>query len=762
MASRQSLSRRAVSTNSPPLQPDINHNVNPDFLLTFVLKLAIVNYRSEPRFRVSDTINTQMESLTVSPSSRRSSYVALSSASTTGSPASSDKSKQSKSELPKNMVKLLSDKLVKLLTVSSSKYIPDATSRIVFARFYTSFKGQVAETITSSRSPFDLLMVFLSETKKELNSPRLADGDPSSRDPNIYGERFIDLLVDILNEKGYTSSHASLIEILHGLKSSLSKRETVKPTVTPAMRVNGGHGAKNSISGNLSTDNSIKPTFKLSDMDTAIFLCQLFNYSHEQMQQMVHSLKGVATSESAVSELKFFKNELEVYNRHPSYTREDFSSDASFNSWKAYELSQIDSHLQSFYKVKPSLQDIEPFRPVPGEPINFIYTPPDPKSFYRLLVIKCLEFDHGNSSNLVLSNKSANLLLKVSNSWRLTSITRPLLLLNASVELYFISVYTLDKLRDDVFELVRHQITDNGRDLFDPQAWPECDKALSYATMSQLFSSVVDQITTQLEGILDAKRPDINSLLGFMGNEIIPYTMFDGYPPLDPSSSQISAIKNLIIRVAEDNYQEQVEKIPRDESFAMEHILQVADVLLSNSTLIQKRYKKPLFGMVNIAEIVISSYFKAFSEDSNLMVQHYFATLKARNLEPPFPSVKELYSKLVLARHFYKSYIGGDFSFNIEARLKPYALKSVQESSVMASSWLEKIVASDDFLPIKVVDEDDIGNVATAEENNQSLTSSSVSDLFASFDGILKMVKSLEWENDVHLATFYTIAMKVR
>ena len=66
---------------------------------------------------------------------------------------------------------------------------------------------------------------------------------------------------------------------------------------------------------------------------------------------------------------------------------------------------------------------------------NF-FTPPDTKSFYHMLLKLCLRNDSHNDSNLILSKDSSELLNKVGNAWRITPITRSLLLLNVSSDLY--------------------------------------------------------------------------------------------------------------------------------------------------------------------------------------------------------------------------------------------------------------------------------------------------------------------------------------
>lgn len=760
MSSRGSVPRRAVSTNLNRYDSSLNTGVSSDYLSTYLIKLAILHYRTEPRFRVSENISAQMDSLTINlhtPShSRKSSYAGLtssgSSVSMSGLNSNSmplDKIKSSKSVLPKNIIEIINRRLVSLFTTSNSPYTPDEISRRIFARFYTSLNGRVAETIKKSRSPFELLMFFLKEASKELQAYYSQTGEMGSTDPSVYAPQFIQFLIDSLTEKGYGSSHASLISELKSFKSASSRGETLRPSMNPnASPKPSNHGSHGSISGALGIDTSVQPSFKLSDMAIAKYVGALFGYSQDHVQQLIKAMTSEATDTAAVAELKFFKDELEVNSRHPSYTRTDFSSESAFREWKIYELQAMDQQINHFIKGKSSLATVLPFQPIPGESISFTYTPPDPKSFYRLLIQKCLRYDaQGASDALILSKDSSDLLSKVGNAWRLSSTTRALILLHVSSEFYEQGIFSLDKLTREVFELAIHQITDNGKEDFDPESWPECDKSISYFTMKSLYTAIVNQIIMLLEGIFNAKRPEIKSLMQFLGQTLIPFAEFKAYPELDPTPDQIVAIKDMVINVAEDKYQELVSEIPRDHTFSYEHVLHVADVVISRAKLLQKRYPNPLFGKVNIARLAISTNFKAFSEDCNLMVQHIIATMQAQDKDFSLNEITSLYDKLVETRQIYSQVFNSPFSFDIEGRFEPFALKEIQTSSDLTATWVDASISRDTFLP--------------PEGADNSYISSSVGDAFTSFNEIVKIVNDLNWQNQVHIATFYTVMMKV-
>lgn len=755
MAARGAVSRRAVSANLNRLDSTF-YDVSPDHLFTFLLKLAILTYRCEPRFRVSDSLSQGVDSIALnshSPShSRKGSYVGLTSRDSATSMAGLasgtvqlDKIKSSKSKLPKNIIEIVNKKLPLLFSSPTTAYTPDEISRRIFARFYTSLNGQVAETIRRSRSPFELLMIFLKEASKELQVYYAQTGELGSLDPSIYAPQFIQFLIDALTDKGFSSSHAKLLSELKSFKDASARGETLRPTMPSGPSRTNGHGSHNSISGFIGLETL--PSFKLSDMTVAKYLTALFGYSEDQVQQMIDQLKGEATEAASVAELRFFRDELELNNRHPTHTRTDFSSESAFQDWKAQELHGLDQQINNLVKNKHSLSSVLPYQPTVGEPITFVFAPLDPKSFYRVLLKLCLRRDEQwATDSLLLSKESSDLLLRVGNTWRLSPVTRALVLLNVSCEFYDQGIITLQKLGSDVFGLARLLITENEKEEFNPNAWPESDKALSYFTMKSLYSALVNKITALLIGIYNDKKPEIAVYMNFLGNTLLDFAEFDGYQELDPTPEQISDIKDTIINIAEDKYQELVSEIPRDHTFSYEHVLHVADVVIDRAHRLLKRYPKPIFGKVNIAQVAIRTNLKAFSEDCNLMIQHIIATMQAQNLEFTLGEISSLYSKLIETREIYKEFLKGSFSFDIESRFEPFALQQIQVSSDMAVTWVDPIVARDGFLPPK--------------DSDESFISTSVGDLFTSFNEIVKIVSDLNWENQIHVATFYTIMMK--
>lgn len=750
------MPRRAVATHLSR-SADAFVDVSPDYLFSYLIKLAILHYRCEPRFRVSEILpqgnETSSSNSLISAHGRRGSFVGLSSRdSFIGVPSGGlqlDNIKSSKSVLPKNIVEIISKRLPELIRSCHPLYTPDEISRRIFGRFYSSLVGQVADSIRKSRSPFELLMIFLKEASKELKTYYAQTGDVGSTDPSLYAPQFIQFLIDTLNDKGYSSSHANLLSELKSVKSASSRGETLKPSFQNGSSKPNGHSSHASISGSLVLDNFVKPSFELSDMTIAKHLTSLFGYSEAQVQQMIDSMKLEATEAAAVAELNFFRDELEINNRHPSYVRTDFSSESAFQDWKDHELYAIDQQLKHFIKIKPSLESVLPFQPIPGEAIMFIYTPPDPKSFYRVLLQLCLRRDAQWANDaLLLSKDSSDLLSKVSQAWRLSSVTRAVIMLNVACGFYEQGIFTLDRLSSDVFVLARLLITDNDKEAFNPDAWPESDKAVSYVTMKSLYSTLVHKIIGLLAGIFNTKRPEIGIYIQFLGNYLVEFAEFDGYPELDLSPDEIAEIRETVIAIAEDKYQELVSEIPRDHTFSYEHVLHVADVVIQRARLLLKRYPSPLFGRVNVARLVIQTNFQAFSEDCSLMIQHIIATMYAQNQEFSLGEISSLYNKLCETREIYREFLNQDFSFDIESRFEPFALQQIQVSSEMAVTWVDPIISRDTFLPSK-----DAGN---------TYISTSVSDAFTSFNEIVKIINDLNWENQVHVATFYTVMMRVR
>lgn len=728
--------------------------VSPDFLLTYLVKLAILHYRGEPRFRAPDKLPSEMASLSINSQAatrRTSSYAGTTASASPGISSNGlDRIQSSKSQLPKDVVEILKARLEGIVIFKKTlKYTPDDLSKRIFGRFLGSLSGPtVSAAIKRSRSPFDLLMFFLTDASKELQTYNESTQTHGTTDPSVYVPNFIHLLVDSLREKGYGSSHASLISELESFRAASSKGQTLRPKSSQLSNPRGPDGSSPNSLG--PEANVVKPSFKLSDMTSAKYLADLFGYSPELMQSTINSLKDEATEKAAVAEIKFLRDDLEIQNRHPTYSRSDFHSESAFNTWKSAELITLNQQATHFIKQKSSLATVLPLKPEAGSDPNYVYLPPDPRSFYRLLVQMCLQHDATVESDLILSKSALDLLQKVTQAWRLTHVTRGLIFFHVSVHFYEEEKFSLTKLAGSAIDLARAHISDHNKELIEKDNWPESDKLIAYGAMKELHSWIVDKIVLLLQGIFNTKRPDIKPFMMFLADNCEFFSDFPGYPEVDITPDQHMAIKEVVIGAAQDRYGELVAELPRDHTLSHEHLVRMADELNAYAKVLKKRYPGKLFG-VSISKLALRDNYASFAKDCEVLVNHVLAMQKKKDYYLSISELSTLYEVLCETRASFVVELRTPFPFDIEDQLQPFVYNQLQLAFDKPVTWVDPAIGQDSFtLPL-----------LEPGHHREIFCSSSVGDIFSSFNDAIGLLNNLQWDNQVHLALFYTIAMKV-
>lgn len=726
---RRSVPRRAVSSTrsiKANLQP--NDDIQTEDLYPYLIKLAILYYRTEPRFWVPIQV-PQSDSSPQKGHARRMSSL----------PNSSHSEllefSKSKASLPSKIPELLDEKL-KEIAYNKTFYSNDEFAKRIFLAFYAGFNETTKREISKSKRVEDLLMKFISTSEKEIGKAERQNFEIANSD--YYTCLFCQLLLQILKENKYYQSHANLITQLERYKSSLAQSSTLRPNSTNGSRYNGTINTPE-------TPTFPTPSFQLSDMNYAYSLVDLFNTTDSRVQQSIDSYKNQTTIELAVSELKGIRDELQANNHHLTYQRSHFSSESAYHQWKAQELLAIDAIIEKFTSRHPSIAEVYSSQPIiSNNQVCYNFTPPDPKSYYKLLLQLCLQRDSkqwDSSSDLILSKKSQDLLNKVAYFWRISAITRSRILLYVTSSLYEKDVFTLDKMKTKVFPLIDRLELENGaRDI-----WTEYDRRFSFETMQKLHTKIIDQVIDRLDGIYDTKKPAIGPLLQFIGDYVVPNAEHEGYPSLDITPDQIAKAEEKIKEIADQKYYELVEEIPRDKNFSSTHICQLANNLISMAERLQKRYKHPLFNQIETPIVATKVTLESFAEDSKIMISYLLS-----NSTPDDFSLKdlmELYKSLKQVRDLYIQLFPTPFTFDIETKLDPFVFYNIQSSSEILVSWVEANVEKDTF--------------SSPSEASDSLISSSVKDSFASFNSASKLVKDLGWTNEVQLAKYYTSTMKV-
>jgi C2 domain/MUN domain len=766
------VARRAVSrgttsdrAGSPaPSWKPLNRKVTDHSLYPYLLRLAILSYRTQPRFRYSGQSGYAEDRLTPTHSrsqshSRRSSqhenlavltpenshnslsshlgHHSSNSWSGTSSPASGDALSFS-SKVPKETLKLLLVRF-KAIALKVDHESDDPLLRRSYLAYYAMLlTPDFMKRMKESRRAEDLVMMFLSCAAKELNKLAVSPSDLRGV-VDKHAAAFVQLLIGVIREAGGSSS-SPLINQLESYRSSL-ENDTVL-------------SVRNTNSDNGHHSQQVGPTFSLPDMFLAQDLGKLLLVADSELQRDIENAKDEATEVQAVGELRFIEQELVNHHKHPVYGRQDFSSVSEFEFWRESELEAMSQQINHFSNGQNITTVCPPqIHPDTGD-YEFYYFPPDSKSYYRHLLKRCLERDtraagrelshDPQSATVLLSKHSTDLLTKAASVWRIPAPTRGVLLLDVAEELFSDETLSIAGVKDS-FSVAKYICTDAHKREMEPASWPASDRMLYSNVLTALQAEFINRVGTILENVYAESPPKIGPLLEILEEYVFSQDRFDGYATFLPTEIQIDGLKDLLISVAERKYDELIDNIPRDNTLDLLHIIDLADKLIAIAKRLSKRYKMALFGELKISFVSTERHLSLFSADSQSMFNHL---MTHTNEDPSFEDIVILYKKLVEIRDLFEQVnsTNATFSFKIEETFYPFIIKWAESSSDLAVSWVDPAIESDKFLPIDV--------------EAGALNSSSVNDIFTSFNSGLSLIRDFHWKNQVHVAQLHTILLK--
>ncbi|ANB13498.1 hypothetical protein AWJ20_1792 [Sugiyamaella lignohabitans] len=774
-----SASRSSSISEVGPSWRQLSARITDSALYPYILRLAILTYRVQPRFLTGADLNPLSRSR--SPDSNLSvpgqlhkthsrstsdggsrlnngSYdLGQSSLSSARSPSFSQK-------LPKGVPKLLVSKFKDMAQPGT------LTDNPLLKRCYLVFYLDLSDPTTlrqikETRQAEDLVMRFISCSAKELSKA----GVPHSQLNSLIDKHcaaFVNLLIQTIKDSSShsSSSHQALIKQLESYESSLnsSRGEVLQPRITASAN------STNMLGGN-EQRNTVAASFELDDMALAKDISSLLLISKSEIQRDIDRMKSEATEGLAIDELKSIQLALRGYDRHPVYQAIDFTSDSEYQRWKESEVEAIHKQIAIFEnaaRFDASTPRKDASIPDPTKGLYFI--PSDTKSFYRHLLKRCLERDFTASGNerlanpesitILMSKSSIDILTKAANLWRIPSVTRAVILLDVSEEMLKEGLFTLANL-DEAFNLAKHVVESDkkGTLAWSPHTWPYCDKVHFVTVLSEFQKSIMHRIEEALRQIYDDSPPKIRPYLEALDKYILAYTALgqeqqkhgdpaSTFTGLEPSAKQIKRLKKTIIAAAEEKYGSLIDIIPRDHTLDPLHIVDLADKVIGTAKRLQKRYKSPLFGKISVPVISAEQHLTMFSLDSQSMFAHMMTIFNARQEEPSFEDMILLYKKMTEIRDLFVQVSELQFGFDIEGSFYPFVVKWAESSAQLAQTWVEPAIQSDKFLPV--------------DEETGILNSISVVDIFQSFRSALDMVNGLRWRDEVQIAKILTILMK--
>ncbi|GEQ67812.1 hypothetical protein JCM33374_g1478 [Metschnikowia sp. JCM 33374] len=657
--------------------------------------------------------------------------------------------------LPSHLLADLKAKLNKVAMTKSSSY--DDLTRRSLLRFYGDLLDpRCINEINRANSVDILVMKFVSTANKEITKLGSIASESISAAVFQQTEIFIGIIINLVSKD---KNSDALVSKLNEHKASLSPKNSSPSSSTSSVSATAASSPGISVNSVLPT-----PSFDLSDIDQSHLglLKSLFDVDSTQLQKDVLRLKTFVTPKALSKDLDqvLFYVGKDIGRYQPA----SFASDSAYQSWKKREIELCDL-LSKKYPV-PAPMKLLPAPQLPsGEEFYILPTNSTSTPFYVALCKLCI-LDHRKRSensatnpddNSIFTNKSKDILSLCARLWRIDVPTKAVCLYTAahmtgilldplfSTDAQKLSPISLQTTQS-VLQTCKRVVEDGGLDWDQKEYWclkdqDEWANNLGY-TYSELFLSIKDCLGAVLSKTI---KPKFGPYLAFLADYVETDSLFHKVEATSLPKKWEKRLTKVLLRTSELSYVRYIAKLPRDNTASIADVLDIADSLIEDVKLLQKRYKTPLLGFLDVPKTYAAVVMGMFASDSKKILKHVIGHVKARGEFLNYGDALEAYKSLCEIRsvHQQVSPPSTPFAFDLEKFFFPYLESWVSESSDKIKEFVTNALMADKFEPIDI-------------ENDEKKYSTSVHDIFTFITQYLKILSDLNWQDEYQLALIYT------
>jgi hypothetical protein len=694
----------------------------------------------------------------------------------------------------------------------------DAAVKRTFAEAYTAFtEAGFRKRMDKERRVEDLVLIFYSNATKALQKGKAPDDDAWKLLVDRHVALFVRLISNTLKDHGNDKDRPELMTRL----ATLEKKLLTNDQDLFIDKGDGQGGSTIEVVAPLSVD--------VKDMVMVQTVAKIFGLRNSQVQSDIDANRKVWTEEAALTDLKAYQHCLDANTRR-TLRSDDFDLDEGYQAWKRGEVPDLSQMIAEILQAKPELvksssgsnKPLPPVRdpspsaaedkaysdlaksisspvesnslysfdqPVdmsglsledekPGrlflEESTYTFIPPDPRSFYRSVLVHAMTFDQlhapqtaeGPVATAPLSRASMELMTELCIRWRIPQFTRLVLFLDVAAQKFLDQDIGLDEL-DTAFEFVKdpppepkraHTHTQNVQPVgllsIDQSYWTVSDFANYRQILSSLHDALLRDLYDLLQNCYDKSPPSPGPVLTVLESHIL------NDPSFSQSPGEIESYRNQLTEglrsKAELVYRGYLEKeVPNDqEEWQFYHVVQLGKAVVKLCERIQKRYRKnPEIMGVNPLTILVGKMFPSFEDDANDLIQRILHVAKSNNTEVDLQDGFDLYRELVEIRRIHHSALPErPFAFHIESLLADFVWRWIATTDEKMLGLVDEAIKQDQFQ----VRSDHPEHGATDDERH----SVSVIDMFRLFNQTADQIFKLEWDDDVQYAKFMTALAK--
>lgn len=532
----------------------------------------------------------------------------------------------------------------------------DAAIKRTFAVFYTAFTEQsFRRQMEKDRRVEDLVLIFFSNATKELQKGKAPSDDGWKLMVDRHVAMFVRLLGATLKDHEWGRDRPELASRLATLESKLLKHD--QDLAAASQRAGGAGGATVEVEVPLS--------YEVRDMPLVMIVAELFDVPYNQVQADVNRNRPVWTEKAALADLKSYQNLVNLYS--PRVLRpDDFDLDEAYEAWRKVEGSELSQMMLALLRSNPelakstsrtSMQPTTPdgssrsspapwdskklpdrssrSSPLTEEPPDmndlrlqdggdhaavaeegakpFTFIPPDPKAYYRCVLVQLLTHDLNKASSeraesadspstpKLLSKESTTLLQELSMRWRIPQWTRLVLFMDVIKDKFLDQEISLEML-DAAFDHVNSAVVENKRasvaSLSDMSPfqnrsrWTIADFALMRRLLSSLHEALLRDLYDVLQHCYEPKPPTVGPIMYILENHVRSDPSFSVGE--DDDARFTAELSQGLQEKALDAYSVQLHhNVPdNQDEWQFYHVVELGKSILKLAERIQKRYKK--------------------------------------------------------------------------------------------------------------------------------------------------------------------------
>ncbi|KIW70358.1 hypothetical protein PV04_02633 [Phialophora macrospora] len=681
----------------------------------------------------------------------------------------------------------------------------------VFAIFLNTLSDPAfKKRMEADRRAEDLVLIFFSTATKELQKAHQPGDDAVKRLVDRHVALFVRLMSLILKDKDWAKDKPDLATRLQTLESKLLKGDE--------------NLATSQTNGELKTVEEVVPlSYEVKDMPLALAVGRLFGLTPTMVQSDIDKHKPVWTEKAALQDLKTYQQHLTLGTKMVLNTN-DFDTHEAYQAWKKSEGPDLSQLMLAIMQSNPDLAKSTPGGALPqfkdqaepsspsdahyaelsraisqgGEPSSYVldlpadlsalnlnlndssrhnddatqlytFIPPDPRSMFRYIMLQALNHDLNDKTNetggQLFSKDATEILNEIALRWRIPKFTRIVLFLDVVREKFVEGVLSLEML-DAAFNYVKEPMQEESKNkrssliisstLYDRNKWTIAD----FALMGKLLNAIYEYLLRDLYEVIltsyadKAQLPRLGAIMAVMDEHIRSDPSFHQSPE-DFEDFKTAAIDGLATE-ARKIYDSLLDReLPQEhEKWEFYHIMQLAKAVLKLAEKVQKRFKKnPEILGINPLMILLNCTLPAFAEDSKAMVEQVLNNAQRDGLEVPIQDGFDLYKELSDFRRVHADALPHvPFAYKIEDVLGDFVWRWIKTTETQVIGWVENAVKQDEFKVRTAVP----GQNPTEDERH----STSVLDIYSSFNQVINQVGELNWDDDLSYAKFMTALSK--